>query len=165
MDLFDLAIASKLSGGGGGGGGDFATLLKTWDVGHIKHTATSATDLGQETTVNVEGYDVLLSVAVSDSTDNAYHVLSVVSNNLYGSYRDIPSKSYTTANGPIFKRTSSGYQTTSNMQGVWGAVTGVTDNIATVKLYGRFNSTNTGTIDANYTVYLFGLDFSKFIGE
>lgn len=40
MDLFDLAVASKLSGGGGGGGSSW-TLLHEEDI-EISTTSTSA---------------------------------------------------------------------------------------------------------------------------
>lgn len=42
MDLFDIAVASKLAGGGGGGGGSSYTLLHEEDI-QVTYSSTSAT--------------------------------------------------------------------------------------------------------------------------
>lgn len=161
MDLFDLAIASKLSGDGGGGGG--MTLLQTVDCGHLKTSSTSATDTGISADVDVTGYDELVSVSVSNATDTGYHKATIAFTTIYGSNRNSPNRNYALLNGIVFKITSTGYQTASAPQGVWAVINGIADGIATVNVNMRYNSTNTGTIDGDYTLYLYGIDGLSFV--
>lgn len=149
----------KSSGGGGGGGGaNGFTLLKTVDLGHIQTSSTSATDTGITTEVDVKGYDLLVSVAVSNAEGNGYHKMSVVASTIYGSNRDNKNRNAAMLGGVVFQKISTGYQTASAPQGVWAIINSIADDIASIKVNMRYNSANTGTVNADYTLYLYGID-------
>lgn len=157
MDLFDLAIAKKLSGGGGGGGSGIATLLATKDMGHLQTTSSSDVDTGVSVDVDLTGYDMLLAIAVNSERKSGYHFASGILSSVYGSPRTKANRSFSTTGGMVIKGTSSGFDSATLAYGVAGRISAIDGNIATVNVYIRANS-STGTVNGDYTLYLYGIN-------
>lgn len=162
MDLFDIAVASKLAGGGGGGGGGGLDLLATQSLGHIQYSSTSATEIAQTISLNKDAmlpYDYILVCAVAGSIETDHHIATITYANVGGTIgvekTGISPVSY------VMQIKDSG----GNIQSSSTSSTGIyTDSISlnfstglfTITMKQRYNSNNTKTIDNDYTVYVYG---------
>lgn len=158
MDLFDIAVASKLAGGGGGGGGGSAlTLLTTKDLGDLSVTSTSEENLNQSLTFDKEAYEdygiLLTIVEASEQVDG--HLVATASAAFLGE----GSVQTPSAKGEKVK-TSEGlaYRTNNNAYGVY--VKGsISSGTLTLTFYGRYSSLYTTTIDGHFTAKVYGLKY------
>lgn len=161
MDLFDLAIASKLSGGGGGGGG--IDLLTTENIGTVSTSSTSSVSIGKTVEVQYEGYDLLIIIASTDSPANGRHYATV----MYWFSALGASRLYT----PTINYTLSGDGTTyinipssaSASYGVYPSSVSSSAVKVTLPMYARFNSGESTTINGDYTVRVYGIKQSELI--
>lgn len=160
MDLFDIAVASKLAGGGGGGGGGNFELLLTESLGHLETTSTSATNIGKSLTVeNINDYDMLIVMIYCNNQTEYAHKASVRPLLLrqqsdagiaaVSSYT--PVQNYKVADYP-YKNSD------SNSYGVYPFSVDISDGVATITIYMKYNSTYTGTINGDYTACVYGLN-------
>lgn len=144
-------ITVNVSGGGGGGIG---TLIATKSLGHITVTSTSHTSLGISVSADVRGYDGAILVVKNNSKINGYHYLTAeaIWFNESGARNTTPLKNIAIS--------SSGSEVVQIPNGLYGIYTnsfsGDDDNI-TMALAGKFSSSDTKTIDSDYTAYLYGV--------
>lgn len=161
MDLFDIAVASKLAGGGGGGGGGNFELLLTESLGHLETTSTSATATDKSLTVeNINDYDMLIVMIYCNNQTEYAHKASVRPL-LFRQQSDAgvaavsgyaPVQNYRVADYP-YKNTD------NNSYGVYPNNVTISDGVATVPIFMRYNGTYSGTINGDYTACVYGLNF------
>ena len=165
MNLYDIAIAKKLSGGGGGGGGGSRIdLLATQSLGHIETESTTATEVGAIggfTYNDFEDYDLILCVASTGVKAEGVHYATVCPLWLTGSA--LPTKNglqngarivYQGTSGGGLK--SAGGTETSYMCGVFVTFSTRSGNI-TIKFSSKYSSSNSGTINGDYTAKIYGV--------
>ena len=164
---------AKITGtGSGGGGGGIGTLLKTESLGTISTNSTTATDTGKTVAVTgIYGYDLLIAETSVDTVVNNRHTATI---NLIWL---TASSTQTTQNGGTvcsnkmnMKISSSGTTTTRQSTTAYGIyVNSVTlgtanNGTATLAMYQRYNSTQTGTINGSYTTRVYGVKLKDLIG-
>lgn len=148
MDLFDIAVASKLAGGGGGGGGSSYTLLASKEF-EISTTSTSASIVGDISIPELEQKKYILFFEIRDKAgareDHCYG--SDTFGYLIGSSFQKSSYCYY-MNGVVMSLTS----------GQYGIYPTRIDNGTTVVIAARYNST-TKTIDGTFVVNVYALEW------
>lgn len=157
------------SGGGGGGIGD---LLATSALGTISTSTTQATNLNKTITVtSVNDYDLLIVETSVDTVVANRHMATA------GAIFLTASSNVTTKNGATVanakwnsKISSSNITTTRASTSAYGiypyscTVTTTSGGTASIPLYGRYNSTQTGTINGSYTTRVYGVKLYDLIG-
>lgn len=170
---FIKADGSIGTGSNSGGGG--LTLLGTLSVGAISANSTTDTDTGKSITVTgIYAYDLLICECSVDSVVNGRHAASIRLCWLTG------SSNIGTKNGATFatateniKFSSSGTatsRTNTTPYGVYAKAATVSagssgsNGQALITIYQRYNSTQTGTINGNYTMRVYGVKLYDLIG-
>lgn len=166
-DVTNLAsLVVNVSGGGGGGG---MTLLTTYTMGAIATSSTSSASTGKTITfTGYNGYDVLVVDASVDTPTNNRHTSTVSMIYLTGT-TDVETKNTYTMGGNKWnsKLSSIGVGTTrqsTTAYGIYAQSPSVSNNTMSIQMYQRYNSSNTGTINGNYTVRVYGLKLYELIG-
>lgn len=155
------------SSGGGGGGG--LTLLKTYAIGTLSTSSTSATDTGKSTTLTgYNDYDVLIVDVSVDTLTNNRHTSTVSMVYLTGTSSVNTKNTYTVgSNKWNSKLSSSGTGSTrqsTSAYGIYVNAATVSSSTMTLTFYYRYNSNNTGTINGSYTARIYGLKLYDLIG-
>lgn len=151
------------SGGGGGGGGG-PTLLVTKSLGTISTTSTSATDTGQKVDVTgINNYDLLIVIVSADTKANNKHYATISTIALNATSNISTKNGYTTNScKQNIKLSSSGVASArggTTQYGIYpNSATTPSGGATTLTLYMRYNSTNTGTINSDYTVRVYGMN-------
>lgn len=160
---------SLVTGTASGGGGSGLTLLKTYAIGTLSTSSTSATDTGKSMTVTgYNDYDVLIVDVSVDSLTNGRHTSTVSMVYLTGT-SDVTTKNTFAVGSNKWnsKRSSSGTGSTrqsTSAYGIYVNAATVSNNTMTLTFYYRYNSNNTGTINGSYTVRVYGLKLYDLIG-
>ena len=160
---------SLVTGTASGGGGSGLTLLKTYAIGTLSTSSTSATDTGKSMTVTgYNDYDVLIVDVSVDSLTNGRHTSTVSMVYLTGT-SDVTTKNTLAVGSNKWnsKRSSSGTGSTrqsTSAYGIYVNAATVSNNTMTLTFYYRYNSNNTGTINGSYTVRVYGLKLYDLIG-
>lgn len=150
------------------GGGGIGTLLKTQTLGKISTSSTNATDTGLTVSVSdINSYDLLVVETSVDSVVNSGHNATV---NLFYLINEsnVSTKNAvkSTMGAWNCKRTSgtasTRYNTTS--YGVYPMNASISNGDITWQVYKRYNSTQTGTLYANYTTRVYGIKLYDLIG-
>lgn len=163
-----VRTAGTNSGGGGGGG---PVLLATLDMGTINTSSTTATDTGKRIFVDdITGYDVLIVETTCTKTYNR-HFGTVAFIWLYGtSTVEVNTNALVTTklnykvswDGIVSSRAN------SSAYGIYpytcALATEGSKQSATIPMYQRYNSTNTGTINGAYTARVYGMNVYDLIG-
>lgn len=153
----------------GGGGGSGLTLLKTYAMGTLSTSSTSATDTGKSTTLTgYNDYDVLVVDVSVDSTTNNRHTSTVSMIYLTGTSNVNTKNTYAVGSNKWNSRlgstgTGSTRQSTS-AYGIYVNAATVSSSTMTLTFYYRYNSNNTGTINGSYTARIYGLKLYELIG-
>lgn len=160
--VYDKVIASIPSGIG--------TLLKTYSMGSISTTNTQAADTGKTITgVDIsDGYDLLIVETSVNSVTNNRHTATV------GLIFLTASSTVDTKNGATVvsnkwnsKISSSGVTTTrqnTTAYGIYPYSCTINNESLSISMYQRYNSTQTGTINGNYTTRVYGVKLYDLIG-
>lgn len=156
----------------GGGGGSGLTLLATSSLGAISTSATSATDTGKSVTATgINSYDALLVATTVDSVTNNRHTGTFAWINLTASSNQNTKNGASIANHKEnMKISSSAITTTRSSSTAFGiypnscTITTASSGTATIPLYMRYNSTQTGTMNNNYTCRVYGIKLYDLIG-
>lgn len=163
---FYTAAGVKTAGtASGGGGSGFGELLATYNIGTISTSSTSAATTGKSTTVSgLNGYNALIIVCKTESVVNSRHYMTVRFVLLNG------SSAVGTINGTTIATASQHWKASSSgalssrggttPYGVYPNSCSVSSGTATIEFYQRYNSTSTGTINGNYTAYIYGFKFN-----
>lgn len=152
-----------------GGGGSGLTLLKTYSMGTLSTSSTSATDTGKSTTLTgYNDYDVLVVDVSVDSPTNNRHTSTVSMVYLTGTSNVSTKNTYAVGgNKWNSKLSSSGTGSTrqsTSAYGIYVNAATVSGTTMTLTFYYRYNSNNTGTINGTYTARIYGLKLYDLIG-
>ena len=153
----------------GAGGSGIGTLLTTYTVGSISTTSTSATNTNKSITVNsINDYDLLIVETSVDSITNNRHVVTtkviVLTAGTNNSTKDSATIATATWNAKI---SSSGVVTTrqsTTAYGIYPYSCSISNGNATITLYQRYNSTQTGTINGTYITRIYGIKLYELVG-
>ena len=153
-------------------GGSSPTLITTKNLGTISTSSTSAVDTGQ--TVSVTGltfYDLLIVLASVKTKTNNRHIgtAQVI---FLGSTSSYPTKNAGTIATATWnaKLSSTGVvstRTNTTKYGIYANTVSLSSGInptATLAIYERYNSTQTGTINGEYEVRVYGVKLYDLIG-
>lgn len=149
----------------GGGGSGIATLLKSTSLGTMSTNGTSAADSGKSVTVTgINGYHALIVETAVDSVTNNRHMGTTRWIALAGTTNSDTVSGATVANATWNARiSSSAVKTTRASTTAYGiypnscTITTTSNGTATIPLYWRYNSTQTGTINGSYTTRVYGV--------
>lgn len=167
--FFYTAAGVRTQGTSSGGGGSGLTLLKTYAIGTLSTSSTSATDTGKSTTVTgYNDYDVLIVDVSVDTLTNNRHTSTVSMVYLTGTSNVNTKNTYTAANNKWnSKLSSSGTGSTrqsTTAYGIYVNAATVSGSTMTLTFYYRYNSNHTGTINGTYTARVYGLKLYDLIG-
>lgn len=161
------SVTGTYSGGGGGGGvGD---LLATSALGTISTTTTQATNLNKTITVSsVNGYDLLIVETSVDTVVANRHEATVGTIFLNASTTVGTKNGATIGNAKWNAKVSSSNVTTtrssSTAYGLYPYSATISNGTASIAMYSRYNSTQTGTINGTYTTRVYGVKLYDLIG-
>lgn len=168
LDALGNLTAGTNSGGGGGSG---LTLLASLHLGTISTTSTNASSTGK--TLSVTGYDpydALVVIASVATVVNNRHAATLCFIWLNGSSNNATKNGVALATSKRNVRYTSSGVPTSNASttgyGVYVNSASLNTNTHTISLpmYQRYSSTNTNTINGDYTVRAYGLKLQDLIG-
>lgn len=167
--IYFKSDGSQSTGTASGGGGSGLTLLKTYSMGTLSTSSTSASDTGKSTTLTgFNDYDVLVVDVSVDSTTNGRHTSTVSMVYLTGTSAVTTKNTYTVgSNKWNSKLSSSGTGSTrqsTSAYGIYVNSASVSSSTMTLTFYYRYNSNNTGTINGTYTARIYGLKLYDLIG-
>lgn len=143
------------------------TLLKTQSLGTLSTSSTNATNTNQ--TVSVTGYndyDVLVLVISADPKNDGRHTSTVSMIYCTGTSSIGTKNTYNIGSNKWNTRLVSGVtqsRQSSNAYGVYAYSASVSGSTMNIPIYYRYNSTNTGTINGNYTARVYGLKLYELI--
>lgn len=166
---FYLADGTEETGSASGGGGGGLDLLATKSLGAISTSNTAAEDAGQSVSVpGINDYDLLIVETSVDSKVNNRHAATIQLIWLTA------GSNITTKNGTAIatatmnvKWNSSGTgssRSSTTKYGVYVNSCSISSGTATLAMYKRYNSTQTGTINGNYTTRVYGVKLYDLIG-
>lgn len=166
---FYTSSGVRTQGTSSGGGGGIGTLLATKSLGTISTSSTTATDTGQ--TVSVSGcnaYDLLIVETSVNSVTNNRHTATV------GLIWLTAGSTIETKNGTNLptarwntKISSTGVTTSrasTTAYGIYPYSCSISNGTASIVMYQRYNSTQTGTINGSYTTRVYGVKTYDLIG-
>ena len=145
------------------------TLLATKSLGSISTSDTAATDTGQTITVTgASSYDLLIVEISVDTKTNGRHASTTRLIWLYNTSNISSRTSATIATATQnIKLNSSGTASSrvnTTPYGIYAYSCSISNNNATIAVYRRYNSTQTGTINGNYTARVYGVKTYDLIG-
>lgn len=145
------------------------TLLGSLSLGTISTSSTTATNTGQSITVQgINNYDLLVCECSVATITNGRHAATTRLIWLTAS-SSIGTKSAATILGSTLniKVSSSGVATSranATAYGVYAYSCSLSNGSATISIYQRYNSTQTGTINGSYTMRVYGVKIYDLIG-
>lgn len=145
-------------------GGGIGTLLTTKSLGTLSTSSTTATDTGQTVTVSgINGYDMLIVETSVNAISTNKHLATVVGIWLTaGTDRATKNGATIISNKWNMKISSSLVETTrqsTTAYGIYPYSCTLSNGSATLVMYYRYNSTQTGTINSAYTTRVYGIKF------
>lgn len=158
----DIELTDVTAGGVG-------ELLNTTSLGSINTSSTTAASVANVSVSDINTYDLLIVDCSVNTETNNRHTSTVSVVFLTGS-----SNAATTKNGNVIatakwnsKKNSSGthlsYQSTT-AYGIYVNSCSISSGTATLGIYRRYNSTQTGTINGTYTCRTYGVKLIDLIG-
>lgn len=157
----------------GGGGGGVGTLLTTYSMGTISTSSTQAASTGKSVSVSgVNDYDLLIVETSVNSVTNNRHTATVGVIFLTASSSVGTKDGATVATAKWNSKISSSAVTTTRASttsyGIYpnSCSVATSNNVttATIPMYQRYNSTQTGTINGTYTTRVYGVKLYDLIG-
>ena len=162
----DDSVASVTGTASGGGIG---TLLATSSLGSQNITSTSATNINKSVSVSgINSYELLIVETSVDSVTNGRHIATVSMIFLTAS-STVGTKNGTgiISNKMNMKASSNGTVTvaqSTTAYGIYPYSCTLNNGNATITMYGRYNSNNTGTINNTYTTRVYGVKLYDLVG-
>lgn len=144
-------------------------LLTTYSVGEENITATSATNLNKSIDVsNADSYDLLIVMTYCQKT-NDRHWCTIGLIELYNA-SDATERTSVSISTNKYNYKVTSYGTVQSRcgtiaYGIYPYSCSINAKRATIALYGRYNSTSTGTINGTYTTKVYGVRLYNRIGE
>lgn len=153
-----------------GGGSGVGTLLGTLSLGALSTTSSSPTTIDNKTLTisGVNEYDFVIAEMSVDSVVNDSH-LATVNFVLLTASSNISTKNGSTIMSYKWnaKNSSSGVITTRTSATGYGVslnTATITNGTLSMTFYVRYNATQTGTINGNYTARAYGVKLADLIG-
>lgn len=145
------------------------TLLATKSLGTISTNSTTATDTGQTVSVSgINGYDLLIVETSVDTKTNNRHASTMQCIWLTASSTIGTKSGSTIATATMNDKLSSSGTATSRSSttkyGIYVNSVSISNGSATLTMYQRYNSTQTGTINGSYTARVYGVNLYNLIG-
>lgn len=167
-----LRDGSVVTGTASGGGGGVGTLLATLALGTISTSSTQAASTGKSVSVIVNDYDLLIVETSVNSVTNNRHTATVGVIFLTASSSVGTKDGATVATAKWNSKISSSAVTTTRASttsyGIYpnSCSVATSNNVttATIPMYQRYNSTQTGTINGTYTTRVYGVKLYDLIG-
>ena len=153
----------------GGGGTSNFTLLATKALGTISTSSTTAADTGQTISVSgINSYDLLVVETSVDTKTNGRHAATTALVWLTASSAIGTKNGATVASNKWNCKLSSSGTATSRQSttayGIYPNAVTITNGSASITIYQRYNSTQTGTINGSYTMRVYGVKIYDIIG-
>lgn len=150
-------------------GAGIGTLLATSTLGTVNTSSTSAVNLSKSVTISgVNSYDALVVETSVNTVTNGRHSCTVAVIWLTASSDVATKNGATIASNKLNMKISSGGVTTTRQSttayGVFPNSCTISNGSATLAMYARYNSTQTGTINGIYTTRVYGLKLYDLIG-
>lgn len=150
-------------------GAGIGTLLATSTLGTVNTSSTSAVNLSKSVTIaGVNSYDALVVETSVNQVTNGRHSCTVAVIWLTASSDVATKNGATIASNKLNMKISSGGVTTTRQSttayGVFPNSCTISNGSATLAMYARYNSTQTGTINGIYTTRVYGLKLYDLIG-
>ena len=144
--------------------GGLGTLLVTKSLGAFNTTSTTATDTGQTVSVSgINNYDMLVVETSVDSIASNRHECTVANIWLTASSNRGTKNGATIMSNKFNMKISSALVETTRQSttayGLYPYSCSLSNGAATIVMYIRYNSTQTGTINGNYTTRVYGIKF------
>ena len=145
------------------------TLLTSYSLGTISTSSTSATDTGKSVSVSgINSYDALVVETSVNTVTNGRHTCTVGFIWLTASSSVGTKNAGTIATHKLNMKISSSAVTTtrasSTAYGIYPNSITINNGTASIPMYQRYNSTQTGTINGAYTTRVYGLKLYDLIG-
>lgn len=146
------------------GSGGLGTLLTTKSLGSFNTTSTTATDTGQTVSVTgINNYDMLIVETSVDLVASNRHECTVANIWLTASSDRGTKNGATIMSNKFNMKISSALVETTRQSttayGLYPYSCSLSNGSATIVMYIRYNSTQTGTINGNYTTRVYGIKF------
>ena len=152
---------------GGGGGGDEFELLAEVDLGTIETSSTSSADIGKTIPCgDIRAYDMVLFVISTSKRENGYHIASMRAVWGTGILGEASGEFFGTPVVNIFQKSNGTLDRSavSSTNGIYPTNFVVdSQNRSTATVYKKYNSSYTGTINANYTAKVYGVKLTDLI--
>ena len=167
--VFLAANGTITTGTNSGGGGSGLTLLATLSMGTISTSSTQAANTNKSISVSgINSYDALVVETSVNTKTNSRHAATIGFIWLTASSAVGTKDAGTIATAKWnCKLSSTGTATTRSSTTAYGiypySVT-ISNGTATIPMYQRYNSTQTGTINGTYTARVYGLKLYDLIG-
>lgn len=145
------------------------TLLATKSLGTISTNSTTATDTGQTVSVSgINNYDLLVVETSVNTKTNNRHASTMQCIWLTASSTIGTKSGSTIATATMNDKLSSSGTATSRSSttkyGIYVYSVSISNGSATLTMYQRYNSTQTGTINGSYTTRVYGVNLYNLIG-
>ena len=168
----DIDVASFATVSVNVSGGGIGELLLEQSLGTISTTSTSATSTGQSVVVdNVGDYDLLIIETTVDNFASNIHAGTVAMAVLSATSSRTTKTGGSLANAKLNMRYGSNanlltMRTSTTSYGIYpySLTVGSGNNRVTFPMYQRYNSSQTGTINASYTTRVYGVKLYELIG-
>ena len=153
----------------GGSYTGIGTLLSTYSIGAVSTSSTTATTLNKSMTVNSVGnYDLLICEVSVDTQTNSRHASTInliwmTASSAVGT-KDGTAIATATLNTKLGSSGTATTRSSTTKYGIYVNSATVSSNNVTLAFYRRYNSTQTGTINGNYTARVYGVNLYNLIG-
>jgi len=143
-------------------------LLVTQSLGTINVTSTTAIDSGIDISVpNATTYDVLLVEIIRSAKSSGYHRRTLGMVFLTGTTNITTKNTAAVGTNKWNSQMTSGTVESSRQStaayGIYPYSATISGTTVTIRLYERYNSTQTGTINGSYTCKVYGLAFNELV--
>ncbi len=172
----DIALGKKayvngslVTGTNQGGGGSGMPLIKTYSLGTLATTSTSATPINKSTTISeYNDYDALVVDVSVDTQTNGRHTSTVSIIFITGTSNVTTKNTVAVATNKWNSQLNSsgtGFTSqTGSSYGIYPSNVTLSNGTLTIPFFYRYNPTNTGTINGSYTARIYGLKLYELIG-
>lgn len=145
------------------------TLLATKSLGTISTNSTTATDTGQTVSVSgINNYDLLVvETSVNTKTNNRHastmQCIWLTASSTIGTKSGSAIAS-ATMNDKLSSSGTATSRSNTTKYGIYVNSVSISNGSATLTMYQRYNSTQTGTINGSYTTRVYGVNLYDLIG-
>lgn len=165
--------AKVIGANSGGGGSGIGTLLNTTALGSFSTSSTTATDTNKDVTVTgINGYDLLIVETSVDTKVASRHscttkLIWLLNSTTLGTVSSATIATATWNSKQASGNTNATTRANTTAYGIYPydcSISTSNSGTATMNMYIRYNSTQTGTINGSYTTRVYGVKIYNLIG-